>query len=122
MAVLGTGLNLTGQPSSTGLPLSEDLRVALFQWHGVHGQARIVSGCHSVLDFIVTKHLVGIPSIGCVIVQVVILSITVSSIPSLQNLFFVFSIDTTGANGRICESVSGSKVEVNIPAGHGHKV
>lgn len=33
MAVLGTGLNLAGQPSGTSLPLPEHLGVSLFQWH-----------------------------------------------------------------------------------------
>lgn len=45
----------------------------------------------------------------CIIVQVIILSVTVSSLPSLQNLLLVFSIDTVGANGCVCEGVWNQK-------------
>lgn len=41
----------------------------------------------------------------CIIVQIIILSITVSSFPPLQNLLLVFSIDTVGADGCVCEAV-----------------
>lgn len=52
MTVLRTGLNLTGQPSSTSLPLSEDLGVAFLQWHAGRSSVQSrVSSCTVRLFF-----------------------------------------------------------------------